>query len=735
MIKKRALILLAALSMVFGAAAQGVEKFSPERLARLTSRAERQKMARQRQPQKIDLQQFGVVEGAQAYNRQAVSTKGAKAAGDTVWASQMPAKRWFPGEWEEVQAIVVTFPYEVYPADHVGDDYYTAQIFLPGYGANYHYEGNDWQYIGWGPVAGVPDTVDYQAEIDYYSQYLDNPTYAYEARQYVDYYQNQLDFRNVFVSLINGIQRGAQVWINVWQLSDSVLIKDIMAAAGHPLTNYRFIENYTDAFWYRDCGPICFYYGDSDSVAMLNFNYSGRACDDLLPDSIASQTGIPCFTTTIEWEGGNCLVDGAGKLFTSDATYNENADTIGQIYYTGDTYNPVDYRYKMPLSKAQVKDSMERMIGTEGTYILPRFRYDGGTGHIDLYADMLDENLFIFSRMPDAYSSWTDYRTGVCNMDSLCSYQSYFGVNYRSRFIPFPSKDDGSNFTGQREYDGNYTRTYSNHTFVNNVIIQPCFSPVGTDGLPTADWDLANVVEIMKAYPGYQFHCIDVRSFDGSGGAIHCITKQIPAEHPIRILHQALHDNTGNAYTSSGAPVLARVSCADGIDSVVLHYRIANGQWQQVAMTPDAVGQYAAVIPTSGQLSGESTRVDYYLSAHSAIGKTITKPMTASQGGYYTFYLGENPNVGIVAVDAEERFGQFYPNPAVEVANMQIEMSNGSSYSVAIVDAAGRTVHASSLQAAGSILYTINTAKLPSGLYSVVFQNGSERVVRRLIVK
>ena len=733
---KRIVILMAAAMLCGSVMAQNAEKVASDRLTKLMSRTEMQKANRQRQPQKVDPQMFQAPEGVVAYNK--MHTKGVKAAGDTVWASQMPEKRWFPGEWEEVQAIVVTFPYISYPADHAGDEDYTATMYLPGYGANYHYQNNDWAYIGWGPVTGVPDTTDYDAEIDYYTSLLSDPQYsiyASEIRQYIEYFQRQKDFRNVFISLIHGIQRGAQVWITVWQYSDSVYIKNMMAAAGKPLTNYRFIENYTDAFWYRDCGPICFYYGDQDSVAMLNFNYSGRALDDLLPDSISAQTGIPNYTTTIEWEGGNCLVDGVGKLFTSDATYDENADTYGQLYYTGNANNPVDYRYKQPLTKAQVADSMARMIGTAGTYILPRFQYDGGTGHVDLYADMLDENLFIFSQMPEAYSSWTDYRTGVRNMDSLCSIQSFFGANFRSRRIPFPSTDDGSNFANQRSYDKSYTRTYSNHTFVNDVILQPCFSEVGTDGLPTAAWDLANIVEVMKAYPGYKFHCIDVRTFDGSGGAIHCITKQIPAEHPIRILHQALHDNTGTTYSSIGAPILARITSADSIDSAVVWYRIGDGQWNRAEMTPDAVGQYAAVIPTSGQLHGDFTRVEYYIAATSRIGKTVTKPMTAANGGYYTFYLGENPNVGVERVESEERFGQFYPNPAGEVAQMQIDLGEGGSYGVFIVDAAGRTVHTSSLQAAGSILYTINTAKLPSGIYSVVFQNGSDRVVRRLIVK
>ena len=71
--------------------------------------------------------------------------------------------------------------------------------------------------------------------------------------------------------------------------------------------------------------------------------------------------------------------------------------------------------------------------------------------------------------------------------------------------------------------------------------MQPCFSPVGADGMPTAAWDRKNIEKMQKLYPGYTFYCIDMRTFDGSGGSIHCITKQIPADNPVRIIHKNIY--------------------------------------------------------------------------------------------------------------------------------------------------------------------------------------------------
>ena len=715
-----------------GAMAQDNTKFSAERLKKLTSRAEMQKAQRMRQAPKADASKF-VGNGTATIDLP--TTKGVKAAGDTTWSTQMPANRWFPGEWEELQAVVVTVPYTAYPYNHVGDDDYEADIYLPGQGAWYQYSYSGWQYTGWGRVAGIPDTTDYASEIAYYTSLLNNPMYAaYTStiQQYIEYFQQKSDFQSVFINLIDAIQHGSQVWITVWDLDDSTAVKEMMVREGKPLTNYRFIENYTNAFWYRDCGPICFYYGSQDSIAMLNFNYNGRACDDLLPDSISSQVGFPNYTTTLKWEGGNCLVDGAGKLFTSDATYDENADTNGQIYYTGNPNNPAAYHHYTPLTPAQTLDSMQRMIGTAGTYILPRLLYDGGTGHIDLYADMYDENQFVFSKYPSRYSSWTDYTTASNNIDSLTSMQSFAGVSFTKTYIPFPRKDDGSYFSSQDEYTRSYTRSYSNHTFINNIIVQPCFSEV-VNWQPTAAWDLAYMDSLRAAYPGYTIYPIDIRSFDGYGGAIHCITKQIPATSPIRILHSPIVGPQGTTYSTENATINAMITNNTGIAQAKIVYRVNGGAWQEVSMTAGADSTFSGVIPTT-TFDANGVNVEYYISATSNGGKTLTKPFTAANGAYFSF--GTNGQLSIADADnAEERFGQFFPNPATEKASMVIDMQGGKNYSVNIYDLSGREVHATSLKAEGTIVYSINADRMAAGQYTVVFSNGSERVVRKLIVK
>lgn len=668
----------------------------------------------------------------------AIATKGSA-------EKSLPEDRvWFPGEWEEVKAICVTPFYSYQVPGHEEDNTWRAVPLVSGYADYLQYTRYGWQQRGMGPYSSTMDTT--------------------------------TSFGRVFFYVMDGIQLGgAEAWVRVENAADTAKVLRTLMRLNLRHERVRFIIGPGNSFWYRDCGPIAFYYGDQDSIGMLDFTYyPDRALDDSLPSLIHWQMGIPNYQTSIEWEGGNCLVDGAGMVLTSDAIYSSNEDGYGPLAWDGVDPNSIGFTASTPLSKSQVREALHDLLGQRATYVLPAYHYDGGTGHVDLYADAWDENGFVFTKMPSHYSSWTDYRIGQKNIDSLCSYKSVFNRDYYTMGeLPFPSTDNGGNFSSQMEYGQQYTRTYSNHTFVNNVILQPCFSRV-ENGEPSAQWDRDNMEAIHQAYPGYTIYPIDVREFDGSGGAIHCVTKQIPADNPIRILHKNLHGiyRTGGGVAS--LPVSAVITNRSGIAHAEFNWRMPFGPdttWHTIDLAANGNRFYGA-LPL---LADTSVNLEYYISATSNNGKTITKPMTANQGGYYFFCYDNEVDtdvvfdssffdydtlpmpaeditftfsttwttpdsdparpLGIETVEMEEMFGQFHPNPATDEANLTIDLGDGQTYTVSIIDQSGRTIHTSSLMAAGHIEYTINAGKLASGVYNVVFSNKDARVVRRLIVK
>ena len=517
-----------------------------------------------------------------------------------------PDRVWFPGEWEEVKAIVVAIPYLYYMPDKKEDTRYSARPIVQGYAIYYYAESKDdpAQEVGRGP-------------------------YEYN-------FDPEKNGGLVSLQLIDAIQKaGVEAWVRIEQASDEEVIRYYMEAYGMRTDKIRFFVSGGNSNWFRDCGPICFYYGDEDKLAMLDFLYDyDRPLDDVLPSVLHRWQGIPNYINQVVWEGGNCLVDGAGGLMTSTAMYELNQDKIGPVIWDGKDPQTIKYTTREPLNEDQCYNALKGMVGHAGTSIVERLKNDGGTGHIDLYADAIDENGFLFAKMPEAYKDWDDYKILEGNVAYMLKQKNCWQdlyVNWGD--LPFPSYDDGSGWNDEKEY-GNFARTYANHLIVNNYILQPCFSPVDVDNMPTAAWDRANIEAMKKLYPGYTFHCIDMRTYDGSGGSIHCITKQIPADNPVRILHDAMY-NKVNFGTLTEVPFSAFITNKSGIKNASLHYLVGDdGEWQKVDMTGNGNRWYCRV-PASKFPQGKT--VFYYIEATSNNGKTVTKPFTANNGGYYDF--------------------------------------------------------------------------------------------------
>ncbi len=525
---------------------------------------------------------------------------------------------WFPGEWEEVKAIVVSPRYNFLVPSHEGDEHYYAHQTVKNWGDQYYLESKQSKpvFLGQGPCKSAVDV-----------ETADGMLHLY---------------------LMDGIQKsGAEAWVRIEEAGDEAIIRTAMEKAGLQNDKMKFFVAPGNGFWFRDCGPICFYYGDDDKIGMLDFLYDpSRPCDDLLPSVLHWKFGIPNYLVDLAWEGGNCLVDGIGGLVTSTATYKHNTDTIGSMYWDGVDPATIKYKKKESLSPSDVKYVLSNLLGQRQTTIVPTLNYDGGTGHIDLYLDATDENSFYMAQMPEANEGWSDYDIAVGNSAILFNKRNFFGRKYYDNgALPFPAKDDGSGWDTEEEY-GEVSRTYANHLICNDHIMQPCFSPVGADGMPTAAWDRKNIEKMQKLYPGYTFYCIDMRTFDGSGGSIHCITKQIPADNPVRIIHKNIYGDVNPVIPDAEKqyiPFSAIITNKSGIKEAKLYYSLDGKQWNDVSLTANGNCWHTNIDLdkfTGGQtIPADGIQVYYYLAATSNNGKTVTKPINAQKGSLYDFNI------------------------------------------------------------------------------------------------
>lgn len=558
---------------------------------------------------------------------------------------------WFPGEWEEVKAVLVSPRYEYRPADYYDDKRYSAKQIVPGWG---------------------------------YIYFKKDPNDQYEQAKYVSsgYCVPKVDVETedgeLYLYIMDAIQKaGAKAWVRIQNEEDDDMIINAMKELHLSTDSILFFLAPGNSIWFRDCGPICFYYGNEDNIAMLDFFYGGdRALDDLLPSYLHRKFGIPNYITDVRWEGGNCLVDGLGGLVTSTSSYEEPTDTLGRLWWDGTDPQTITWAPRQPLINAEVREALGSMLGQRQTLIVPKLNYDGRTGHVDLYLDATDENSFYITQMPEEYDTWTDYDIVFGNTNILLNKNNFFNRKYYNKgAIPFPSYN-GKKWRDEEQYGG-VARTYANHLICNNYIIQPCFSFVDpVTHMPTDPIELANIQKLRDIYKGYTFYCIDMRAFDGSGGSIHCITKQIPADDPVRIIHKDIHDNV-NPESLGYIPFSSVITNKNGIKEAKLIYRVNEGDWAEYDLTANGNCWSAEVnldyfLGTGQPVTAEGTKVEYYIQATTYKDKTITKPFTASNGGYYEFVITNS-----VAYDAS--MFDFYTAP-MPMENITFELSTAWLY-------------------------------------------------------
>ncbi|WP_158605906.1 agmatine deiminase family protein [Taibaiella sp. KBW10] len=517
---------------------------------------------------------------------------------------------------------------------------------------------------------------------------------------------------DLYIKLASSIQEaGAKVYITVWFASDTAAVKERMQLAGKPLTNYRFMIYDGDDIWARDFGPINYYYDTDDKIGWVDFKYyPGRDMDNLLPIKWGTELGIPVYQSPVYYEGGNILLDGTGHLATSTAVYELNA------YYN--TY-----------TQTRTKDSISSALKLQRADILPLLPHDGGTGHIDLYVDMIDENTFVYTKMPTAMATvpgFTDYTIAKNNIDTLATRINHHNKPYQFNHIPFPSKDDGSWYTSADDY-ASYTRTYSNHLIVNKTIIQPIFSDATSGNIAG---DLAAIDSIKKAYPGYNIVPIDMRLLDGSGGSIHCITKEFSAENPLRFFHFPYRSLQGY---QSGYPIDAEITNKSGIAAATLYWRKKGSTtWTNTTMTAGTGNHWLANIPST--TTNNIDTFEYYLSATSINGKTITRPMPGAEGPYVFWY---NKTLSLDKVtNTNFSIGNLYPNPATTETNIEIVVQKPGNIDLSLYDVTGKKLsvqHYGRIKASQYLKY--NTQALSAGVYTMVISSDGQVVGSRKLIK
>lgn len=545
--------------------------------------------------------------------------------------------------------------------------------------------------------------------------------------------------------LAQKIQLSAKVVIRVQTAADSTAVKNIMIASGSPLTNHTFYIHPVDSYWDRDSGPISFYYGANDDIGFIDMDYysleggqinngavitdfdqlnaGGRINDDRIPIALGAKFNYPIYKTPLNNEGGNLIADGLRTMWTSTGARVENT-TVYTETYNGNTYT---YYNNYPiLNNAQYNTLFSNSFRLNSFVEPIAFTCDGGTGHLDIYMKLIDENNLALVDYAQAVNH-DDFVKWNTNLQLVQNLNDANGKPIKIKLVPMPLTANG---TVQVNCE-NDQRTYLNGIFVNKNYIMPIMSNPAS---PSAS-DLSAITAFQTAMPGYTVQAINAASMYGQGGSLHCITMQIPATNPVFIRHNAL------AAVQPLAPnyvINTTIKNKSGLFTKFVYYKKSTSpDWIQLPLNTTATADNFTInIPSTGFAVGDI--IEYFVEATSNNGKTMAKPIVARTGGAHRFTI--TAPLSTNNFDKTSNFAlSLYPNPTNGNFIIPVSVDSDKDLTIEIFDFLGRNVY-SKKQAVANGLHLNEIKNInnfgSTGIYIVVVKLNNLIVsTQKLMVK
>lgn len=259
------------------------------------------------------------------------------------------------------------------------------------------------------------------------------------------------------------------------------------------LSRLRLLSLPTDDIWVRDYGPIVGFDADGQRAAVgPSYDplpaYPQRR-DDAMAARYCAHDGIPFRKLTLHTEGGNLWSDGAGTLIMSEDVYQRNP---------GLTHDGL-------LAALRDAFAFDKLI------ITPYLEHEE-TGHVDLVCKLVAEDGILISAPPQTGNSDRLART----IDLFRREHNAAGKSYRVFELPTPPL-----YLNWGVFP--IFRSYTNALTVVGGGISQVLVPVF--GIET---DARALDVYRQALPDYAIVPIDCRCAANGGGAVHCLTREIP---------------------------------------------------------------------------------------------------------------------------------------------------------------------------------------------------------------
>lgn len=290
--------------------------------------------------------------------------------------------------------------------------------------------------------------------------------------------------------------------------------------------------NGSDTYWTRDYGPW-FVFDGNNQPGICDFPYNRpRPGDDEVPVAVAELLGISLYGMNMQHTGGNMMVDGLGMGASTDLVYEENTN----------------------LTHAQIQQKAEAYLGLS-QYDITADPLDDYIKHIDCWGKYLAPDKILIGQVPPSDYRYGDYEA-IANYfaNENCSY----GYPYRVYRVFTPGTPPNT--------------PYTNSLILNNKVFVP---------ITGSQYDNQALAVYEDAMPGYEIIGINYNGWYNTD-ALHCRAIGIADIGMLFIDHRP-YQNTIAWSDSTAIDARIVAYAGEGLyqDSLLLHYRINNGAYQQ----------------------------------------------------------------------------------------------------------------------------------------------------------
>ncbi len=254
------------------------------------------------------------------------------------------------------------------------------------------------------------------------------------------------------------------------------------------LDNLRFLNLPTDDIWIRDYGPMVGFNPAGERVAVhANYhplpNYP-QTSDDAMPARWAAHENIPAQALSLYTEGGNLWSDGNGTLLMSDA-----------------------YQRQATLTRSALDQQLHSVFAFNKLIIVPHLDEEE-TGHIDLILKLADQQTVLITEPGQSINAHHLAEAARLLRETTNARGQHYVVWELPALKPY--------------YNWGLFpiwRSYTNALTVNGRVLVPIFGDKADD---------VALALYEQALPNFEIIPINCQTIINGGGAVHCITKEIP---------------------------------------------------------------------------------------------------------------------------------------------------------------------------------------------------------------